>query len=109
MSARLAPSELLRADILAMKGYHVPDATGLVKLDAMENPYRLDEPLRAELARRLADVAINRYPVSDYRELRQAIRERFGVPAGYDVLLGKAEGGGARFELHPRQLARASA
>lgn len=88
MSARLAPADLLRADILAMKAYHVPDAAGLVKLDAMENPYRLDEPLRAELARRLADVAINRYPAPDYRELRQAIRERFGVPAGYDVLLG---------------------
>ncbi|MCD6734247.1 MAG: histidinol-phosphate transaminase [Burkholderiaceae bacterium] len=71
-----------------MQGYRVADAAGLVKLDAMENPYRLPEPLRAELGRRLSDVAINRYPASDYPALRRAIRERFGVPAGYDVLLG---------------------
>lgn len=88
MSARPGPEALLRPEILAMQAYHVPDSAGLVKLDAMENPYRLDEPLRAELARRLADVAINRYPVPDHPALRRAIRDRFGVPAGCDVLLG---------------------
>src|SRR5690606_20341009 len=67
VSARLAPAELLRDEILAMTAYPVPDASGLVKLDAMENPYPLPDPLRAELGRRLADVAINRYPRPDYR------------------------------------------
>ena len=88
MSARPGPRDLLRPEILAMSGYHVPDAAGLVKLDAMENPYRMPEALRAELGRRLAEVAINRYPAPDYGELRRAIRERLGVPAGFDVLLG---------------------
>lgn len=88
MSASLTPAGLLRPEILAMQGYRVSDATGLVKLDAMENPYRLPGPLRAELGRRLAEVAINRYPAPDHPELRRAIRERFGVPAGFDVLLG---------------------
>ena len=88
MRDRLAPAVLLRDEILAMTAYPVPDASGLVKLDAMENPYPLPDPLRAELGRRLADVAINRYPRPDYRELKRAIRERLGVPAGFDVLLG---------------------
>ena len=37
-------------------------ARGLVKLDAMENPFRLPPALQRELGERLARVAINRYP-----------------------------------------------
>src|SRR5262249_38329174 len=33
------PEEINRAEIRALKAYHVPDSSGLVKLDAMENPY----------------------------------------------------------------------
>ncbi len=29
---------IIRADVRALSAYHVPDASGLVKLDAMENP-----------------------------------------------------------------------
>ncbi|HCN89536.1 MAG TPA: histidinol-phosphate transaminase, partial [Oxalobacteraceae bacterium] len=36
----------------------------------------------------LADVAMNRYPVPTYVALKAKIRERLGVPAGYDVVLG---------------------
>ena len=64
------------------------DAAGCIKLDAMENPYQLPEPLRAELGRRLADVALNRYPVPSYTALKAAICDKLGVPAGYDVVLG---------------------
>ena len=79
---------LVREDILAMSSYHVPDSTGLVKLDAMENPYRLPGPLAEELGRRLAAVAINRYPVPSYAGLKSLIRERLGVPASSEVILG---------------------
>ena len=34
----------------------------MVKLDAMENPYRLPSALQRELGERLGRVAINRYP-----------------------------------------------
>ena len=33
------PQDIIRPDVLAMTSYPVPDATGLIKLDAMENPY----------------------------------------------------------------------
>lgn len=79
---------VFRADVRAQSAYHVPDAAGMVKLDAMENPYPLPAALRQELALRLADVALNRYPVPSYLALKEAICREQQVPPGYDVLLG---------------------
>jgi histidinol-phosphate aminotransferase len=78
----------IRADVRAEKSYLVADASGYIKLDAMENPYVLPEALRSELAQRISDVLLNRYPVPSYETIKQRIRAKLGVPAGYDVLLG---------------------
>ena len=43
----LKPDQLIREEIRALTTYHVPDASGFVKLDAMENPYTLPAALRA--------------------------------------------------------------
>lgn len=80
--------QLVRPDILGMPAYHVADATGYIKLDAMENPYRLPPALRTELGRRLADVLVNRYPDASGSGLRQALSEKFSIPAAAEVLLG---------------------
>ena len=79
---------IIRADVRALSAYHVPDATGFVKLDAMENPYTLSPELQQELGRRLGSAALNRYPVPTYAKLKQAICAKQGVPAGWDVVLG---------------------
>jgi histidinol-phosphate aminotransferase len=79
---------IIRPEVRALAGYHVPDAAGFIKLDAMENPYLLPADLRAELGRRLAEVALNRYPVPSYLKLKAGICARFGVPSGFDVVLG---------------------
>ncbi|HSY29232.1 MAG TPA: histidinol-phosphate transaminase [Burkholderiaceae bacterium] len=79
---------IIRPEIRALSAYHVPDSTGFVKLDAMENPYTLPLELREELAKCLADVAMNRYPVPSYSALKVAICKNMGVPAGFDVVLG---------------------
>ncbi|MBI1890182.1 MAG: histidinol-phosphate transaminase [Burkholderiales bacterium] len=79
---------VIRADVRAMTGYHVPDASGFVKLDAMENPYRLPEELCTELGRRLAQAELNRYPVASYSTLKAKICATLGVPAGLGVILG---------------------
>jgi histidinol-phosphate aminotransferase len=79
---------IIRPDVRALSAYHVQDAAGCIKLDAMENPYQLPEPLRAELGSRLAEVAMNRYPTPSYTGLKAAICARLGVPAGHDVVLG---------------------
>ncbi|CAN7154248.1 histidinol-phosphate transaminase [Massilia sp. LjRoot122] len=78
----------IREDVRNIASYHVPDASGYIKLDAMENPYQLPDALRAELGQRLADAALNRYPVASYATLKGKICAGLGVPSGYDVLLG---------------------
>ena len=78
----------IRADVQAIGVYHVADASGYVKLDAMENPYLLPAHLRAELGRRLADVMLNRYPLASYTTLKAAICATQRVPDGYGVILG---------------------
>eukprot|EP01041_Mallomonas_annulata_P027782 gene27782-49474_t len=78
----------IRSDVLAVPGYHVAEASGFIKLDAMENPYPLPEHLATELGSRLAAVALNRYPAASYASVKERICKQLGVPAGYDVLLG---------------------
>jgi histidinol-phosphate aminotransferase len=78
----------IRADVRAIGGYHVADASGFIKLDAMENPYELPDALRIELADRLANAVLNRYPVPTYATLKEKLRATQGVPDGFDVSLG---------------------
>lgn len=84
----MTPGELVRPEILALKAYHVAPADGMVKLDAMENPYPLAPELRRELAEVLARVDLNRYPDPAAPRLRALIARKMGVPAGMEVLLG---------------------
>lgn len=79
---------VIRPDVRALAAYHVGDSAGFIKLDAMENPYLLPEELRAGLGERLAQVAMNRYPVPSYSALKAMICRKMGVPAGYDLVLG---------------------
>ena len=79
---------IIRADVRALSAYHVPDASGFVKLDAMENPYTLTPELQQELGRRLGSAALNRYPVPTYAKLKADICAKQGVPDGWDVVLG---------------------
>jgi histidinol-phosphate aminotransferase len=84
----MTPESWIRPEVLALAAYHVPQARGMVKLDAMENPYPLPPELRRELAERLAQVDLNRYPEPNPRGLREVIASRMGVPAGMELLLG---------------------
>ena len=82
------PERWIRPEVLALSAYHVPEARGLVKLDAMENPYSLPPQLRRELAERLAQLDLNRYPEPNPRRLRELIARTMGVPPGAELLLG---------------------
>jgi len=81
-------SKVIRPEVQAMHAYAVSDATGLVKLDVMESPYRLPDALAAEVGQVVSKLALNRYPVPTATELRALIRDVMQVPAGCDVLLG---------------------
>ena len=78
----------IRQDIQSMHAYAVQDATGMLKLDAMENPHRLSPALQAELGARLGAVAINRYPGARVDDLKQALAAYAGVPEGFDLMVG---------------------
>ncbi|HYD56856.1 MAG TPA: histidinol-phosphate transaminase [Burkholderiales bacterium] len=82
------PEKVVRPEIQALKAYHVPPAAGLVKLDAMENPYGLPDALRRELAGVLARAELNRYPEPTPRRLIELIKRKTAVPEGMAVLLG---------------------
>jgi len=79
---------LIRPEILALHAYHVPDSRGFIKLDAMENPYRLPQSLRDELAAVVADAAINLYPDPNPAALKAQIGDLLALPEGMGVLLG---------------------
>jgi histidinol-phosphate aminotransferase len=82
------PDKIIRDEILALRGYRIPDSKGMVKLDAMENPYRLPEWLRGRIARIVEQAPINRYPDPVEAELKSRLRAAFAVPDGMELLLG---------------------
>ncbi len=82
------PDSLVRPEIRALSAYHVAPAKGMVKLDAMENPYPLPQELAAQMGERLAKVAVNRYPDPTATALKARLRAAMGVPEHLDLLLG---------------------
>ena len=103
----MTPDKLVRPEVFGMSAYHVADAAGMVKLDAMENPYGLPEPLQGELAQVLGRVALNRYPEPNAPRLCELIRRKMSVPAGMEILLGN--GSDELIQLVAIALARDSA
>ena len=81
-------TSVVREDIRALASYHVPDSSGMIKLDAMENPYALPEAVRREIGDIAASAELNRYPDADARELKGLLRQAMAVPPGMDLLLG---------------------
>ncbi len=79
---------LMRPEIRALNAYHVPEATGLIKLDAMENPYLWPESLTSEWLDALRVVALNRYPDPSGRVLQETLRETMAIPDDMGLLLG---------------------
>ena len=71
-----------------MHAYAIQPSAGLVKLDAMENPFRLPEALQRELGERLGRVAINRYPVGCAADVITALSAFVKLPAGCKLMLG---------------------
>jgi len=80
--------DVLRDDVRAMRAYAVADATGLIKLDAMENPFSLPPALARELGERLSAVALNRYPPADPARFKQRLAKMAGLPDGKALMLG---------------------
>jgi len=80
--------QVIRPEILRLLPYHVPSSSGMIKLDAMENPYSLPETLREEIAQLVTTISANRYPDSNAGSLKASLRETMEIPMGMDIMLG---------------------
>ncbi|CAN7612658.1 histidinol-phosphate transaminase [Variovorax sp. LjRoot84] len=78
----------IRADVQSMHAYAVQDARGLIKLDAMENPFGLPPALQAALGQRLGALALNRYPGARGADLQRALAAYAAIPEGFGLMLG---------------------
>ena len=80
--------QIIRPEILRLSPYHVPSSSGMIKLDAMENPYSLPETLQEEIAQLVTTISAYRYPDSNSVSLKFSLRETMEIPMGMDIMLG---------------------
>ncbi len=78
----------VRPEIRSLPAYHVPNASGMIKLDAMENPYTWPQAMRDEWADLLSRVDVNRYPDPDAEALKARLRSALDIPQEAGLLLG---------------------
>ncbi|MEP7183583.1 MAG: histidinol-phosphate transaminase [Betaproteobacteria bacterium] len=79
---------VVRPEIRALTAYAVAKAAGLIKLDAMENPFPLPDAVRAKIAAAVAAVPVNRYPDGGADAVKSALRRSLGLPDAAGLILG---------------------
>ncbi|WP_046112716.1 histidinol-phosphate transaminase [Aquincola tertiaricarbonis] len=81
-------ARVLRQDVQSMHAYAVQPSAGFIKLDTMENPFSLPEPLQQALGERLGRVALHRYPAERGDDLKAALARHAALPEGCALMLG---------------------
>lgn len=81
-------ASLLRPEVRALSAYHVPDSRGLLKLDAMENPYSWPATFVDEWLERLRTADPNRYPDPACESLKASLKATHHIPAAAELMLG---------------------
>jgi len=107
LAAEELVAAVVRPEIRALAAYAVAKAEGMIKLDAMENPYPLPAAARARLDEALGRVPVNRYPDGAADEARTALAHALRIPAGQGLLLGN--GSDELIQIITSALARAGA
>ena len=82
------PESLIRPEIHRLSAYRVADAQGLIKLDAMENPYVWPPELVEDWLAGLRKLALNRYPDPQAKTLKRQLRDRMGIASAAGLILG---------------------
>ena len=78
----------VRAEIQALDAYRIVESNGLIKLDAMENPYGWPKSMQDEWLDHLRGLPLNRYPDPGSQRLKQTLRDVFNIGHELEILLG---------------------
>jgi len=78
--------KFLRNDIDLFEEYKVFDSSGLIKLDAMENPF--DFNISCEFKNKLLSVNLNRYPDTNCDNLKKLLKSKNHLDDNFDVIIG---------------------
>lgn len=81
-------STVIRPEVRALSAYKVADASGFIKLDAMENPYTWPEEIKQEWLKIVHDAQINRYPDPEAKSLCRILKQYNKIPDESAILLG---------------------
>ena len=81
-------AQWIRPQIRKLSAYHVADSSGLIKLDAMENPYHWPQDKIDQWLELLRSAELNRYPDPQAESLKDRLREVMDVPPASSMLLG---------------------
>lgn len=81
-------TDWIRPEILQLSSYHIADASGLIKLDAMENPYHWDDSFTQAWLESLQNIELNRYPDPTGQKLKQQLYQIMQIPSELDMVLG---------------------
>jgi histidinol-phosphate aminotransferase len=71
--------DMISKEIFEQSGYVAPEETDAIKMDANENPFTLQEPLKKKLLEEMGKVALNRYPEAGAPKLRERFAQYYGV------------------------------
>jgi len=78
----------LRSELTKLHAYAVADASGMVKLDAMENPFNWPVAMRNQWLEYISRAQLNRYPEPNPERLKQKLKQQFGPHNDCELLLG---------------------
>ena len=71
--------DIISKEIFEQSGYIAPEQKGAIKMDANENPFSLQEPLKKRLREEMGKVNLNRYPEAGASGLRDRFARYYGV------------------------------
>jgi histidinol-phosphate aminotransferase len=85
---RVPDLRFIRDEVMALSAYHVQTSAGMIKLDAMENPFTLPAELQTKLGHTLGALEFNRYPGAGIEALKAQLVDYVDLPPGHDLMLG---------------------
>ena len=92
MNAKEFIEKTVRPEVRALKAYPVTPPWPGIKLELMEDAHLDAGPstadMRKEIAERIAESAFNRYPDPSAPALKAKLREKLGIAAQHDILIG---------------------